>query len=333
MPIRPHLSQHEKADDLPLITESAVVTDMTVMDENRKDEVVSALEDIVDGELPRNEGEPDWKTVEEKVSDGGDKDKKKLAKLRERYERPYPSLMSIRFKAEDEYDFAAGQSVTVRFHDTPRPYSLASSPNDCEDEICIKRVPGGQLTSELFENMSEGAVITVRGPNGDFILQEPSERDMVFLATGTGVAPLRSMIRYTFQEERDFYEDDNGDEKRRNVWLFLGASWKDDLPYRQEFEKLDEERENFHFVPTLSRENYLTDWEGETDYVQDTLVKYLDDPENEPNGEPAYDIDARLNPENMEVYACGVSAMVESVVDAVQDASVPEECIEAEGFG
>lgn len=322
MRVRPHMSQHEKAEKLPLVTESAAVTDITVMDRNRKDELVSAVDELVDSEVRVNGGEVDW---DELVNEVGGKERERLRELRERYERPYPSLMSIRFKAEEDFDFVAGQYVTIRFHDTPRPYSLASSPNDETDEVCIKRVPEGRLTSELFKDIREGSDITVRGPNGEFMLQNQSARDMVFLATGTGVAPIRSMIRYLFQEGRDIHKGE-----RRNVWLFLGASWKDDLPYRSEFRVLEEERDNFHFVPTLSRENYLTDWNGETKYVQDVFVKYLDD---QTGGEPAYDIDTRIDKTDIEVYACGVTAMVESVVASLEGAGVPDDCIEAEGYG
>lgn len=187
--------------------------------------------------------------------------------------------------------------------------------------------------------MEEGDRVIVRGPSGDdLILQEPSNRDLVFLATGTGVAPFKSMIDYTLEHNRDTYEG-----RDRHLWLFLGAGWRDDLPYRNYFEELAREHDDFHFIPTLSRESTLSDWSGETAYVQYILMKslksdlpntdlaedlraYLDEP-------PLNDIDARLNPAQMEVYACGVNAMVSSLADAARYAGVPERNIQVEGFG
>lgn len=101
--------------------------------------------------------------------------------------------------------------------------------------------------------LAVGDHLSIRGPfGGEFVLQEPSTRDLVFLATGTGVAPLKSMIDYCFEEGLDEYRG-----TRRDVWLFLGASWVDDLPNYDAFRELSTARDNFHFVPTASRESFL----------------------------------------------------------------------------
>ena len=89
--------------------------------------------------------------------------------------------------------------------------------------------------------------------------------------------------------------------------MFLGASWKDDLPYREEFLDLADKHENVYPVMTCSREEYLTDWDGETEYVQYALVKYVDidcvdadsptmDAAELIGSEPAEDITARIDP-------------------------------------
>lgn len=262
----------------------------------------------------------------------------KLSHLASRYRRPYPSLLSLKLhEVEEPIDFVPGQYVTLQFHQTPRAYSLASSPNRTYLECCIRRVPGGRLTPDLFEDLEEGDEVSVRGPNGDFVLADPSPRDMVFLATGTGVAPLKSMIEYTFETGHDSYEGED-----RDVWLFLGASWKDDLAYYDRFRELEDEHDNFHFVPALSRERYLTRWHGETAYVQNTLMKYLvDDLDADISGdvgdfvgkEPDTDVEARIDPSNAEVYACGVTAMVTTLVDVVTQAGIPEDLVRAEGYG
>ncbi|WP_348642980.1 FAD-binding oxidoreductase [Natronomonas gomsonensis] len=130
-------------------------------------------------------------------------------------------------------------------------YSIASSPTHDELEFCVRRVPGGQMTSELAVDLEVGETVRLRGPYGELLLEEPSSRDVVFLATGTGVAPLKSMIDYLFETERDQYEG-----RPRDIWLFLGAAWGDTLPYREVFESYANRRDNFHFVPTVSRESH-----------------------------------------------------------------------------
>ena len=155
---------------------------------------------------------------------------------------------------------------------------------------------------------------------------------------GTKTAPAAPW-RFTFEEGRDEY-----DGTERDLWLFLGTGWKDDVAYRDELQRLDDERDNFHFVPTLSREEYLSDWEGETAYVQQTLLKYVEseaveDADLPPamariaDESPNYDIESRIDPENAEVYACGTNVMVEGLLSAVENVGVPKEWVESEGYG
>ena len=342
MEVRPHLSQHHRAARMPIQTTTATVTLVEPMDDNRNGEVelraATLLRDDDHGDLVRNRGHSvdiDWDGVADLVSNTDDDElADSLADLLERFERPYPSLIRVQLDVHGRFDFVAGQYLTVTYRDTPRPYSISSSPNADEVELCIRRVPGGQLTSKLANHLSEGDETTVRGPYGDLTLEPPSDRDLVFLCTGTGVAPIRSMIEYTFEEDRD---------EGRDVWLFHGTGWRDDLAYREVFESLDE-RENFHYVPTLSSESVLTDWEGETAYVQRTLLKYVDDaalsgvdlPERlapYADAAPNLDVDARIDPANVEVYACGINAMVFTLLDAVESLGVPGEHTQFEGFG
>lgn len=343
--IRDHLSHHDDPGALPLVTESARVVDVTALDHNRTGELRFASAKILDTlereNLVTGSDPPhiDWNSAENFLSgaDGGLL-LQKLAHLKERYDRAYPSLLSFRLREEETpLDFVPGQYVTIRFHDTPRPYPIASSPNRDYLEICLRRVPEGRLTSDLFEDLEAGDEVTLRGPNGDFVMDDPSSRDMAFLATGTGVAPFKSMIQYTFEKDRDRIHGEP-----REIWLFLGCSWEDNLPYRDEFRDLASNHDNFHFVPTLSREQYLTDWDGETAYAQQTFMNYLVDGVDASindgfaaflDEEPCTDIEARIDPGQLEVYACGVSPMVETLVEVVQQVGVPEQHVQAEGYG
>lgn len=350
MRVPDHLSQHDDPEDLPLITRRGRVALVEPMDADRRPEVERAVRRTLrnrdETELLEaagtDSGRIDWERLWRALDrcDPSESLRKRLSALRERGTREYPSLVRVRFEGgKADIDFVPGQYVTVRYGRRSRPYSIACSPTEDAIEICIRRVPGGRLSAELADRIEVSDEVTLRGPNGDFTLQDPSRRDMVFLATGTGVAPFKSMIDYAFEAGLGEYR-----EETRHVWLFLGTGWEDDLPYREAFRRLDGERDNFHFVPTLSRERYLTDWDGETDYVQRTLLKYLvRDAANLADLPPALrrlvdevpkrDVDARIDPGNVEVYACGTNAMVSELIDAAERIGVPDDRIRSEGYG
>lgn len=343
-----HLSQHDQAAQLPLVTEDAQVTLVEPMDRNRNNEVLSAVRKQIApvGErswlaAARNGSTVQWPALFDRLRDAG-ASKRRLARIKtlaERFDRPYPSLLRLRVKPDVDLDFTPGQYVTLRLRNTPRAYSLANSPSEDELEFCIRLVPGGKLTSGLFERVRIGEDVVVRGPNGHMVLDPPSSRDMVFLATGTGVAPFKSMIDYTLEQGRDVVDGET-----RDIWLFLGCGWEDDLPHRAHFRRLDAEYDHFHFVPTLTREPLLTDWDGATDYVQSVFVNYVasnalegaDLPERFDavrEQRPQSGIDARIDPSNVELYACGISAMVSTLVRAARSVGIPESEMQYEGFG
>lgn len=342
MHLRPHLAHHDVIDQLPVLTETAQVTDVTPLDQERSTEVAAAVAELLQthgyqemSERHDVEALTEFLHTELENKSLG----RRLRILLGRYDRAFPSLLRIRIQTDDEVVFVPGQYIAINYEGIPRAYSLTSQPHQSELEICVRRVPTGRLTPRLATDLNVGDPITVRGPYGELALQSKSNRDLVFLATGTGVAPFKSMIEYALQTGWDEHEG-----QLRDVWLFLGAAWKDDLPYRDEFRTLANTHDNFHFVPTLSRESALTDWDGETAYVQQTLLKYLDEstiPADARSAEldrflaeePQTGIQARLIPENMEVYACGINAMVYSLVTTIKQIGVSEEYIQLEGYG
>lgn len=340
--VREHISQHDALGELPLITQSAEVTTVERMDEDRRSEVTAVLnrwleEAGLDDEYGPVSGPADWKGLSAQLLDVEQpRLARRIATLSERYERPKPMLVRARFGPD--VDFLAGQYVGLTYNNVPRAYSIANSPSEDELEICVRRVPGGALSPQLCDNLTVGDSLTVRGPYGDLVLQDHSSRDMVFLATGTGVAPFKAMIDYIFETGRDEFKGD-----QRDIWLFLGTAWLDDLPYREAFQDRHHEHDNFHFVPCLSREPILSDWDGESDYVQHALLKHTDpsavaaplgeELEQWIRQEPDSDVDRRLDPTTVDVYACGINAMVYSLVRAVERIGVPPERIESEGFG
>lgn len=343
MTVRRHKSQHDHVQSLPLISKSATVTTVEAMDRDRRGEIRQRLRDLgasygFEDVVPA-EGPIDWDRVFEEAIHASRRLAPQIGAFHDRFERAQPALVRIGFETDRPFDFAAGQYLSIRFGDRTRAYSIASSPNRDETELCIRRVPDGRLSPRLCDELSVGDRLAIRGPSGHLLLEDSSPRDLVFLATGTGVAPMKSMIDYTFEQGRDEHRGE-----ARDVWLFLGAAWEDDLPYHKAFRELDADHDNFHYVPCLSREPWLTSWNGETEYIQDAMLKYVDERALDDAAfgrhmaelladSPTVPVDARLDPHAMEVYACGINAMVYSLETAVRRLGVDDRHVHCEGYG
>ncbi len=131
------------------------------------------------------------------------------------------------------FAFVPGQWLSVKAltpegEEITRAYSIASPPADGHVALCLNRVDEGFMSNHLC-SLAEGAEISFQGPFGNFILHPPM-RDTLFIATGTGIAPFRSMLHWVLSDP----ERHQG----RELWLLFGARTEQDLYYREEFEKL-----------------------------------------------------------------------------------------------
>jgi len=173
--------------------------------------------------------------------------------------------LELEVQGVPNFGFVAGQWLSVKTttpegEEITRAYSIASPPSaNGHVAFCLNRVQDGFMSNYLCD-LSEGEEISFQGPFGDFILRPPL-RDTVFIATGTGIAPFRSMLHWLLSDA----ERHRGHE----FWLLFGARFEQDLYYREEFERLAAEHANFHFLPTLSRGT--RDWRGFRGYVQEHL--------------------------------------------------------------
>ena len=112
--------------------------------------------------------------------------------------------------------------------------------------------------SNFLCDMREGEQITCQGPFGDFILRPPL-RDTIFIATGTGIAPFRSILHWLLA--------DPSRHQGRSFFLLFGSRTEKDIYYHQEFLQLAAEHANFDYLPTLSRGG--PEWKGLRGYVQE----------------------------------------------------------------
>jgi len=159
--------------------------------------------------------------------------------------------------------YRPGQVAILRVNqEEPAYYAFASSPEDRELEILVKRTVGTSVA--LFE-MNAGDTVELLGVTGDgFDLDAQSGRDLVFVAMGTGVAPLRSALRYVLRRRDNFGQ----------LVVLYGARTPDEFCYRDEID--DWERAGVELRQVISRPDGH-DWSGRTGYVQSLLDHVLAD--------------------------------------------------------
>jgi ferredoxin-NADP reductase len=188
--------------------------------------------------------------------------------------------------------FEAGQFISVREPHggkiITRAYSVASGPRPNNTfDLCLNRVDEGFMSNYLCD-LKVGETARFHGPHGLFLLK-PEAADLIFVATGTGVAPFRSMVHYLFDHDGCGGQHHEG----RHVWLFYGTRYPADVYYRVEFEQIAAAHPNFHYIATLSRAP--EDWRGERGYVQEHIRRLV------------------CGRKDMHAYICGLKEMVTSV--------------------
>jgi ferredoxin-NADP reductase len=190
----------------------------------------------------------------------------------------------------EKFTFVPGQFVSVNQvvneKKITRAYSIASAPSETNRfELCLNLVHEGLLSPRLFE-MRPGDTIDIRPPLGMFVLRNPP-RDVVFIATGTGIAPFRSILKGQLNEASQAFT------------LVFGVRYESHLMYRAEFEEMARKHPHFRFLPTLSRPT--ESWRGRSGHVQAHLQEAI--------GERR-DID---------VFLCGLKLMVDDVRNILKE--------------
>lgn len=175
-----------------------------------------------------------------------------------------PDTKRFKIKATDlpVFDFVPGQFVTLDLPIDEKPnkrwrsYSIASWPDGTNEfELLIVLNPNGKGTPYLFNDIQIGSEITFRGPQGVFTLHQPIEKDLYLICTGTGIAPFRSMVQHIRHAHVPY----------KNIYLIYGCRKKDNLMYFDELTALQAAMPQFHYIPTLSRD----EWAGKSGYVHE----------------------------------------------------------------
>ncbi len=180
----------------------------------------------------------------------------------------------------EQFAFEPGQFVSFVAHDDAgkqqtRAYSLASAHDGNKLDLGVNRVEGGFFANYLAE-LPIGHKVTLHGPHGYFVLQQPVT-DSLFVAADTGIAPIRSFLQWLFPDPNPETRPDAGLDRSegKDIWLVYGASHESNLYYHEEFEALAARHPNFHYFPTLSHAG--EEWRGLCDDVQECVAKIIEE--------------------------------------------------------
>jgi CDP-4-dehydro-6-deoxyglucose reductase, E3 len=175
-----------------------------------------------------------------------------------------------------------------------RSYSLFSHPKDDGPLRIIAKLITGGRSSEWLGQLSEGDPISVVAPLGSFHLKPPLHSHLYFVVTGTGVVPIRAMIRELIE---------TGTIHNRNVTLLWGLRSEEDLFGLEEYQDWAEQHAGFEQIVTLSAPNDT--WSGARGRVTDYLSAHP------------------VNIDDSQVYLCGNGAMVDDVIALLESQGLP----------
>lgn len=201
------------------------------------------------------------------------------------------SVLTLGLPANEPMLFQAGQFIDVLLaNGKRRSYSIANAPKAegvRQLELHIKHMPGGQFTDHVFGAMKARDLLQIEIPLGSFYLREDTERPLVLVATGTGFAPLKSIVLRLIERQSN-----------RPISLYWGARHRSDLYQDALVRQWVRQHPHIRYVPVLSRPSAEDSWTGRTGHVQQAVLADLPDLSNH------------------DVYACGSPAMV---ADAERD--------------
>lgn len=183
-------------------------------------------------------------------------------------EQPMEGYWLVSFERPEGFDYHAGQYISIKVNDEGqrRSYSLASFPEDTEKlQIMVDITPMG-LGSVYINEIKIGEIMEILGPMGRFTLEETNMggdvSELVFVATGSGIVPMRSMIRHLLTQKTE-----------KKIVLHWGMRFENPF-WEEEFVKLSQENQNFKFDLVISKPTER--WTGCKGHVTDCLAVYED---------------------------------------------------------
>lgn len=217
-----------------------------------------------------------------------------------------PEVYLLIVKPNEKAPFYAGQYFSFKIADkVNRSYSIASAPNDENIEFLVELIPNG-VGSTFVKNLKVGDSFDALGSLGFLTLEKFNIQDLetplIFIGTGTGIVPLRSMIRHLLLEKKS----------TRKIDLYFGLRFDNHAYWFEEFAKLASSHSNFTFTPVISKPT--ENWGGEVGHCQDLLLKKPVD-------------------SSADIYLCGSNRSVDGISSDLIAAGYQKEKIHFEKFG
>jgi CDP-4-dehydro-6-deoxyglucose reductase len=215
-------------------------------------------------------------------------------------------IVQLKLPANERLQFLAGQYIDFLLKGGERrSFSMANAPHADElIELHIRQVAGGSFTDYVFNRMKERDILRLEGPLGSFFLREDGTKPIVFVASGTGFAPIKSIIETAFHRN-----------VTRPMVLYWGCRRPKDLYLNSTPEKWAREHPHFRYVPVVSEARPEDQWGGRNGFVHRAVMEDFPDLSMH------------------QVYACGVPVMVDSAKkDFTTLCQLPEDEFYADSF-
>ena len=213
--------------------------------------------------------------------------------------------MTLKLPSTQNLPFRAGQYIEFLLRDGKRrSFSLANSPNNEEYlELHLRLLEGGYFTQHVFNEMKEKALVRINGPLGTFFIADDSKRPLIFVAGGTGFAPIKSMVEQLIEE---------GD--KREIHVYWGVRAKHDLYSDHLPKKWAYQNDNIHYVPVLSEAEESDNWDGREGFVHEAIATDFDDLSQ------------------LDVYMAGPPPMIKAAKEQFSRQGLPEDQLFSDSF-
>ncbi len=170
-------------------------------------------------------------------------------------------LVMLKLPESERMQYLAGQYIDFLLEDgRKRAFSLANAPHDDHDlELHIRHIENGRFTGQVFDSLKVKDIMRIEGPYGQFYLREDSDRPIIFMAGGTGFAPIKGIIEHILALGLT-----------RPVHLYWGARKQEDLYMHELALEWRRAHSQIEYHPVLSDAD--DDWQGRRGYVHDAIM-------------------------------------------------------------
>ena len=206
--------------------------------------------------------------------------------------------LELKLPANETLKFFAGQYLDFILRDgTRRSFSMANAPHaDGFIEIHVRHVPGGQFTDHVFSKLKEKDILRFEAPMGTFFLREENHHPIIFVASGTGFAPIKAIIEHAIHKGLT-----------RKMTLYWGCRVRADL-YLNDLAKSWARDHGISYIPVLSDATPADHWQGRSGFVHRAVMEDFPDLSSH------------------QVYACGAPVVIDSAKqDFSTQCGLPEE--------